>query len=207
MKKILIGIVIAVVFMFAFNYFQNKEGSHAVLKESSSLIQEQVKNVSKLLVTEGHYSKVYTYRNTKTLFANLYNLEKKALVVVNADVTIAYDLNKLEYILDEENKELIITFIPDKEIKIYPDFEYYDMQADFLHAFESNDYNVINEDVRRELMEEVKASNLLSNAENRLLSELTKFFILTNSLGWTLKYNQEVILEENQFEGLQLFKH
>src|SRR5690625_1901267 len=104
MRKILVGIVITVAFMLAFNYFQEKKESKAILKESSSLIQEQLKNVSKLIVTEGHYSKVYTYKNSKALFANLYNVEKKALVIVNADVTIAYDLSKLEYVLDEENK-------------------------------------------------------------------------------------------------------
>ena len=206
MKKILIGVVIAVVIMFSFNYFQDKEESRTVLKESTSLIQEQLKNVSKLIVTEGHYSKVFTYKNSKALFAKFYNVEKTALVIVNADVTIAYDLSKLEYVLDEENKELIITSIPEKEIKIYPDFEYYDVQADFLNPFEAKDYNTINEDVRRRLMEKVEASNLISNAENRLISELAKFYILTNSLGWTLKYNQEIIQEVDQFEQLQLFK-
>lgn len=206
MREILVGIVITVAFMLAFNYFQGKKESKAILKESSSLIQEQLKNVSKLIVTEGHYSKVYTYKNSKALFANLYNVEKKALVIVNADVTIAYDLSKLEYVLDEENKELIITSIPNKEINVYPDFEYYDVQADFLNPFEAKDYNTINEDVRKRLMEKVEASNLISNAENRLISELAKFYILTNSLGWTLKYNQEIIKEVDQFEELQKFK-
>lgn len=206
MKKFIAGIVITVVVMLSYNYFQGEKESSAVLKESSSLIQEQLKNVSKLVVTEGHYSKVYTYKNSKALFANLYNVEKKALVVVNADVTIAYDLSKLEYVIDEQNKELIITSIPDKEINIYPDFEYYDVQADFLNPFQAKDYNTINEDVRKRLMEKVETSNLISNAENRLISELAKFYILTNSLGWTLKYNQEVIQEVNQFEQLQHFK-
>lgn len=206
MKKFIAGIVITVVVMLSYNYFQDKKESSTVLKESSSLIQEQLKNVSKLIVTEGHYSKVYTYKNSKALFANLYNVEKKALVVVNADVTIAYDLSKLEYVIDEQNKELIITSIPDKEINIYPDFEYYDVQADFLNPFQAKDYNTINEDVRKRLMEKVETSNLISNAENRLISELAKFYILTNSLGWTLKYNQEVIQEVNQFEQLQHFK-
>lgn len=207
MKKILTGIVIAVVIILSYNYFQDKKENHTVLKESSSLIQEQVKNVSKLVVTEGHYSQAFTYKNSKALFANLYNVEKKALVIVNADVTIAYDLSKLEYVLDEEKKELIITSIPDKEIKIYPDFEYYDVQAEFLNPFEAKDYNTINEDVRKRLMEQVEASNLISNAENRLISELSKFYILTNSLGWTLKYNQETIQEVDQFKELPLFKN
>lgn len=206
MRKILIGIVIAFIMMFSFKYCQDKKEERMVIKESSTLIQEQIKNVGKLIVTEGHYSQVFTYKNSKALFANLFNVEKKALVVVNADVTIAYDLSKLEYVLDEKNKELTITFIPEQEINIHPDFEYYDVQADYLNPFEANDYNTIKETVRQSLMKKVEASNLKSNAQNRLLSELAKFYILTNSLGWTLKYNQEVIQGIDQFEQLPTLK-
>ncbi|HLV15707.1 MAG TPA: DUF4230 domain-containing protein [Xanthomarina sp.] len=206
MRKILIGIVIAFIMMFSFKYCQDKKEERMVIKESSTLIQEQIKNVGKLIVTEGHYSQVFTYKNSKALFANLFNVEKKALVVVNADVTIAYDLSKLEYVLDEKNKELTITFIPEQEINIHPDFEYYDVQADYLNPFEANDYNTIKETVRQSLMKKVEASNLKSNAQNRLLSELAKFYILTNSLGWTLKYNQEVIQGIDQFEQLPALK-
>lgn len=206
MRKILIGIVIAFIMMFSFKYCQDKKEERMVIKESSTLIQEQIKNVGKLIVTEGHYSQVFTYKNSKALFANLFNVEKKALVVVNADVTIAYDLSKLEYVLDEKNKELTITFIPEQEINIHPDFEYYDVQADYLNPFEAKDYNTIKETVKKSLMKKVEASNLKSNAQNRLLSELAKFYILTNSLGWTLKYNQETIQGIDQFEQLPSFK-
>src|SRR5690606_19132620 len=153
-----------------------------------------------------HYSQVFTYKNSKALFANLFNVEKKALVVVNADVTIAYDLSKLEYVLDEKNKKLTITFIPEEEIKIHPDFEYYDVQADYLNQFEANDYNTIKETVKKSLMKKVEASNLKSNAQNRLLSELAKFYILTNSLGWTLQYNANAINSSNDFQNLEIFK-
>src|SRR5690625_5587738 len=92
MRKILVVIVITVAFMLAFNYFQDKKESKAILKESSSLIQEQLKNVSKLIVTEGHYSKVYTYKNSKALFANLYNVEKdrKSTRLNSSHVAISY---------------------------------------------------------------------------------------------------------------------
>ncbi|MEO8933335.1 MAG: DUF4230 domain-containing protein [Xanthomarina sp.] len=206
MKKILLGVFIALFIMFSFKYCQDKKEEKTLLIENSALIQESIKNVGKLVVTEGHFSQVFTYKNSKGLFANLLNVHKKALVVVNADVTVAYDLSKLEYVLDEKNKELLITFIPEQEIKIHPDFEYYDVQADFLNPFEANDYNTIKETVKQSLMKKVEASSLKSNAQNRLLSELAKFYILTNSLGWTLKYNGNAINSSNDFQNLEGFK-
>ncbi len=151
-------------------------------------------------MTEGHFSEVFSYKNSKALFGNFIEVEKKALVVVNADVTVAYDLSKIEYEIDETTKTLRILSIPKEEIKVSPDLEYYDVQADYLNQFEAKDYNDIKNTVKKQLMKKIEASDLKSNAENRLISELSKFFILTNSLGWTLEYNQAPV---ESLEGLQ----
>ena len=175
-----------------------------VVRESSTLIKEQLKNVSKLVVTEGHFSEVFNYENSKEIFGEYLTAEKKALVVVNANVSIAYDLEKLTYKLDEQTKTLQILSIPEHEISISPDLEYYDIQDDFLNAFEAADYNEIKKSVNTSLLKNVEESNLVSNAQNRLISELSKFFILTNSLGWKLEYKDQQLKTEDDFEKLLL---
>lgn len=204
MRKILFGVFITLIVLFTFKYCGEQQEEQVVLHENSALIQESLKNVGKLVVTEGHFSQVFNYNNSKTLFANLVSADKKALVVVNADVTIAYDLSKIEYKIDEDNKTLTILNIPKEEIKISPDFEYYDIQADFLNPFEAKDYNAIKEIVNKQLLEKIEASELKSNAKNRLISELSKFYILTNSLGWTLQYNETKINAPDVFENIKL---
>lgn len=204
MRKILFGVVITLILLFSFKYCSDKKDDKIILQEHSALIQESLKNVGKLVVTEGHFSQVFNYNNSKDLFGNLISVEKKALVVVNADVTIAYDLSKIEYKIDESTKTLFILNIPEEEIKISPDFEYYDIQADFLNPFEAKDYNAIKKTVNQQLMQKIEASDLKSNAKNRLISELAKFYILTNSLGWTLQYNQNTIEAVEELQGLKL---
>lgn len=203
MRKTLFGVIITLVILFTFKYCGDKQEDKIVLQENTALIQKQIKNVGKLVVTEGHFSEVFTYKNSKAVFADLLEAEKKAVVIVNADVTIGYDLSKIEYEVDELTKTLRIKSIPKEEIKISPDFEYYDIQADFLNQFEAKDYNEIKETVNASLMKKIEASDLKSNAQNRLISELSKFFILTNSLGWSLEYNQTPV---NSIEGLQSLK-
>lgn len=188
--------------VFVVNKCSNKE--ETLIQEHSALIEKQIKNVSKLVVTEGNFSEVFSYKNSKAVFGDLIEVEKKALVVVNAEVTVAYDLSKIEFNLDEENKTLTITKIPEQEIKIFPELEYYDVQADFLNPFEAEDYNAINKKVKQQITKKINASNLKSNAENRLISELSKFYILTNSLGWTLRYNQKTIDIAEDLSNLKL---
>ena len=152
------------------------------------LIQEQINNVSKLIVTEGHFAEVYNYKDSQQLFGPLITADKKALVVVNAEVTVGYDLSLIKFEIDEETKTLRILDIPEPEIKINPDFEYYDVTSDYLNQFNAEDYNKIKRNVNASLLKKIEASTLKSNAENRLLSELSKFLVLTNSMGWTLAY-------------------
>lgn len=204
MRKILFGVIITLVILFTFKYCGDKKKEKLVLKESTALIQEQINNVGKLVVTEGYFSEVFTYKNSKDIFGDLLSAEKKALVVVNAEVTIAYDLSKIEYDIDEVNKTLTITNIPEEELKVHPDLEYYDVQADYLNPFEAKDYNEINKTVKDVLKKKIEASDLKSNAKNRLISELSKFYILTNSLGWTLKYNENSIQSIEELKGLKL---
>lgn len=203
MRKLLYLLVFILALMLGYKMIFG-DHSKTELHENSALIQEQIKNVSKLVVTEGHFSQVFTYKNSKAIFANLVNVEKKALVVVNADVTVSYDLSQITYVLDEERKVLNIINIPKEEIKIYPDFEYYDTTADFLNPFDAKDYNAIKSKVNGLLMKKIEASNLKSNAQNRLLSELSKFYILTYSLGWTLEYNEQVIPTVEALQDIKL---
>lgn len=202
MKKILFGILVTV-FVFLV-YRQCTDESTIIINNSSDIIQEQIKNVSKLVVTEGQYSEVFNYKKSKEIFGDFITVEKKALVVVNAKVGISYDLKKLKYTINETTKTLEIIEIPDYEISINPDLQYYDIQADFLDPFEAEDYNTIKNNINEDLLRKIKKSNLVSNAENRLISELAKFFILTESLGWKLVYKDQQLENQSDFKKLIL---
>lgn len=204
MRKILFGAFLSLIVVFVFKQYNNNKHVEKQLHQNSSLIQEQLKNVGKLVVTEGHFSQVFNYKNSKSYFSDLWNAEKKALVVVNAEVSIAYDLSEIQYQIDELKKTLTITYLPKEEVKIHPDLQYYDIQADFFNQFEAEDYNRIKQEVKQSLQDKIDQSELKINAKNRLISELSKFYILTNSLGWTLKYNQDTIKTQQQFQNLKL---
>ncbi|WP_340169949.1 hypothetical protein [Lacinutrix sp.] len=77
MKNTLLGVLITLVFLFTFKYCGDQTNEKEVLQENSALIQESLKNVGKLIVTEGHFSQVFNYSNSKALFTNLVSADKK----------------------------------------------------------------------------------------------------------------------------------
>ncbi len=199
MRKVLVGILIAAVFILSYHSCNEAKKEKEILEESSMLIQQQIANVSKLIVTEGHFAEVYNYKDSQEVLGNLFTANKKALVVVNAEVTVAYDLSQINFKVNEETKTLYITSIPDPEIKINPDFEYYDITSDYFNPFKPEDYNKIKRNVKASLLKKIEASSLKKNASNRLISELSKFYVLTNSMGWTLVYQQEAVTALEDF--------
>lgn len=197
MKKILIAIIILLAGILVFRSCTDFTEEKKILQENSMLIQQQISNVSKLIVTEGHFAEVYNYKDSQELFGPLITADKKALVVVNAEVTVVYNLSKIDFQVDKENKTLFIKSIPEPEIKINPDFEYYDVTADYLNPFKAADYNTIKKNVNASLLKKIETSTLKSNAQNRLISELQKFYVLTSSMNWLLVYkDQELQLED-----------
>lgn len=194
-RKILIGAGLLILIVLAFRFCEFKKGSTSEIEETA-LIQEQIRNVGKLVVTEGHFSEVLTYKDQQKYFLDMISFEKKALVIVNADVTVSYDLSKIEYDIDENSKTITIKNIPKEEIKISPDLKFYDIKQNGFNEFSGEDYNKINKTVKANLTKKIEKSSLKSNAQNRLISELSKILILTNSMGWKLQYNGETVNNE-----------
>ncbi len=196
MRRILIIAAAVLMLVLGFRYFSTDKDES--LESNTNLIQQQIVNVGKLVVTEGHFAEVLTYKDQEKYLLNMLSFEKKALIIVNADVTVAYDLRQVRYDIDEENKTITILNIPQEEIKISPDIKFYDVNQSRIAPFTGDDYNKINKTVRENLAKKIEKSTLKSNAQNRLISELSKILILTNSMGWTLQYDGNVVGNEQE---------
>ena len=202
MRKVLYGVGVLFLILLSFRYCEFKDNEGKVIEEHSALIEKTLKNVGKLIVTEGEYAEVFTYEDSKKFYVDILTATKKALVVANAKATISYDLSKIETRIDSGIKTVYIVNIPEPELTINPNLEYYDIQQDLLNPFGAEDYNIIKSRVMKTLKEKIEVSSLYINAENRLISELQKIYILTNSLGWTLQYDTKPITSINDIETL-----
>ncbi len=198
-RRWILVVLLAVIVYLAYILITRKN-ENSTLEYDTNLIEQQIKNVGKLVVTEGHFAEVITYKDQKKYLMNVFSFEKKAMVIVNADVTVSFDLSKITYDIDAANKTLTIKYIPKEEIKIYPELKYYDVDQSKLNEFTGEDYNKINKIVKANLAKKIEKSTLKTNAQNRLISELSNILILTKSMGWKLQYNGEQIATGTDFK-------
>ena len=100
----LIYLLIFLIVGFLVYKFFTKSSEFSTVEYNSALIEKQIKSVGKLVVTEGHYAEVITYKDQQKYLMDFITFEKKALIVANADVLVMYDLRQLQYEIDENNK-------------------------------------------------------------------------------------------------------
>ncbi|MGY5850085.1 DUF4230 domain-containing protein [Salegentibacter sp. F14] len=204
MRNFLIGAVTVLLVVIGMRYCENRDGELGRLEEENKLLQEQIKNVGKLVVTEGTFSQVYSYKDSRKFYLDIFSARKKALIVVNARAQVAYDLSQLKTDIDRENKIVRILDIPKEEVTIHPEIKYYDITQDYLNQFNAEDHNRIRNRIKASIQEKVDSSTLKSNAQNRLISELQKIYILTSSLGWTLEYKNQRFSNSEDLEELKI---
>lgn len=202
MKRTIIGVVLGGILMLVFQYYRNENQQEKEILKQSQTIEQEIKNVGKLVVSEGYFSDVITYQDARSYLGDLITFDKKALIIVNTEATIAYDLHQIKYKIDKERKRVILLNIPEKELKIYPKMEYYSLSESQFNPFTAEDHNKINKRVHELFQQKIKGSSFEKNAENRLITELSKLLILTSSMGWILEYNAQRLQQENDWQEL-----
>ena len=174
-------------FLIAKLWYEKREINHQ--QEEIQVVVNSIQNLSKLVVSEGTFSEVYNYSDSKKYFYDFLSFDKKAIVTVNAKVEVGYDLSKLDIQIDSVAKKIIINKIPQEEILISPDVKYFDLQQSQFNAFSKEELNKINQKSIDNIKETIELSKLKVDAKNRLFEELSKIYQLSAVYGWRVENN------------------
>ena len=172
-------------FLLAKLWFDKQE-TESHKKEEIQVILSGVKSLSKLVVSEGSFSEIYNYEDSKSYFNNMLSFDKKAIVTVNAKVEVGYDLSQLDIQIDSIAKHIIINKIPEVSITIAPNVKYFDLQQSKLNSFTKEELNAINEKSITKISETIEVTNLKTQAKQRLFEELSKIYQLSTIYKWKI---------------------
>ena len=187
MRSIKYIVVFILGFFIAKFWFNKNETNHK--KEEIKVVVNSVKNLSKLVVSKGTFSEVYNYSDSKKYFYDYLSFDKKAIITVNANVEVGYDLSKLEIQIDSIGKRIVINKIPNQEITISPDIKYFDLQQSQFNSFSKEELNKINKKSIEKIKETIEISTLKEKAKTRLFEELSKIYQLSTIYNWQVVNN------------------
>lgn len=169
-------------FLIAKFWYDKKETKQQ--QEEIQVMLNGIKSISKLVVSEGSFSEVYNYSDSKKYFYDYLSFDKKAIISVNAKVEVGYDLSQLDIQVDSIGKKIIINKIPKEEVVISPNIKYFDLQQSQFNSFNKTELNKINQKSIQKIKETVEITQLKSEAKTRLFEELSKIYQLSSVFNW-----------------------
>jgi len=201
LQVLLLAAVIGVAFS-KFYIEKNILPTHDVQKEAE-IITEKISAVSKMVLVEGSFSEIFTYKDDYKMFYDYFSFQKKAILKVNAKAAISVDLTKMKYYLDETNKKVIIEFIPEPELMLEPDIQFYDIQESSFNSFSTDEFNSMNKDALLEIRKLVKNSNLYEMAKGRMVEVFDDLQLFSDYMNWEI-IDQSGSTAPVQFDELHL---
>ncbi len=197
MKKYVVYVIVCLIgFFIAKSIYKSEKKT---TNEDIQIVIQSIKNVSKLVVTEGTFSEVYSYKDAKKYLYDTFEFSKSAIVTVNAKVQVMFDLEKMDIEVDSINKKILIKYIPKEEISITPEIKYFDLQQSTFNSFSKEELNSINKKSIEKIKQTAEVSELKQNAKKRLIIELSKIYQLSAILGWEVVDETEEQLLDNFF--------
>ncbi len=154
--------------------------------DASAVIEHSIEQVSKLVVTEGHYSQVFTRKNTASYMWDLIQFEKKAVIIGTVDVDVSYDLHGIQYQVDEDKKIITIKAIPRPELDYHYNFRWYDLDQSRMNQFTQDELNKIQEEAKTQVRSKVDVDFLTTEGHARLIDELGLMWSGLTSIGWKI---------------------
>lgn len=184
-------------FFTAFWLYKSEKKTNT--NEDIQIVLNSISNIRKLVVSEGNFSEVYTYKDAKKYFYDTFEFNKSVILTVNASVFVMFDLNEMIIEVDSLEKKIRKKYIPKEEIIINPQVKYFDIQQSTFNTFNKDELNKINKKSIEKIKETAKVSALKRNARTRLIEELSKIYHLSNILGWEVIDETEEKLMDNFF--------
>jgi hypothetical protein len=179
--------------IFYWMYGKKLRDNKEELRHESTLLLERIEKVFKVVMAEGYFTEIYDHSSKKELMGFL-KVNKKALVVSKAKVSVGFDFGKMKVKRDETTRKLIVEQFPEAEIlSIDTDYKFYDIDQGWLNKFDHEDYtNILNE--AKKVMQEKSLMSDLPKVANRQVGLMMSQ--LAASMNWEVEFKQLPISEQ-----------
>lgn len=183
-KKIALGLLIILAAIGMYSGYKFFKGN-AKTEVSSTVLLERVEKVMKLVTVEGSFSEIYDYKNH--MIADIWPFRKKALVRVKAKVLVGYDFENATINVDEGEKIITISNLPQPEIlSIEHDMDYYNFENGLFNMISNKDITEMGFEAKEFISEKASESDLFRQAEQQRIELFEILELAVKASGWKL---------------------
>jgi hypothetical protein len=192
--------------IFNWMYGKKLRDDSQQIRQESTLLLERIEKVFKVVMAEGYFTEIYDH-NSKKEFLGFFKVNKKALVIAKAKVSVGFDFAKLKVKRDENSRKLIIEEFPQAEVlSVDTDYKFYDIEQGWLNKFNHEDYTNILTEAKKVMQDKAIESDLPKVANRQIGLMMNQ---LAASMNWEVEFKQlpaQSKLELTEFTDFQEMK-
>ena len=155
-------------------------------KSDYYILTNQISKMNKMVVLEQNTSSI---QKTKMGYEFLGKevSSNSIITYTKTNAQVSYDLNKMKMEVDSVNKKLVITELPDADIRITPSVEIQSMDDSFFNRISEKDIKNVTQKAKDTAVKSIDQNKLRTEGRQQLMENLNNIFVLAKALNYTIE--------------------
>lgn len=155
-------------------------------KSEYYILTNQISKMNKMVVIEQNSS---TMQKTKMgyEFMGKEVSSNSIITFTKTNAQVSYDLNKMKIEVDSINKKLVITELPDADIRITPSVEIQSLDDSFFNRISEKDIKNVTVKAKETAIKSIDQNQLRTEGRKQLMENLDHIFVLAKALNYTIE--------------------
>lgn len=109
------------------------------------------------------------------------------ITYTKTNAQVSYDLNKMKIEVDSISKKLIITELPNADVRITPSVEIQSLDDSFLNRITEKDIKNVTQKAKDTAIKSIDENRLRNEGRKQLMENLNNIFVLAKALNYTIE--------------------
>ncbi|KAA0130187.1 DUF4230 domain-containing protein [Chryseobacterium sp. SN22] len=180
----LAGIIVMVILFFSFRSCLSP--AKKTEKSDYYILTNQIAKMNKMVVMEQNTSSI---QKTKMGYEFLGKevSSNSIITFTKTNAQVSYDLNKMKIEVDSVNKKLMITALPDADIRITPSVEIQSVDDSFFNRISEKDIKNVTQKAKDTAIRSIDQNRLRTEGREQLMENLNNIFVLAKALNYKIE--------------------
>ncbi|MDP9959638.1 DUF4230 domain-containing protein [Chryseobacterium lathyri] len=155
-------------------------------KSDYYILTNQISKMNKMVVMEQNISSMQKTKMGYEVFGKEVS-NNSIITYTKTNAQVSYDLNKMKIEVDSINKKLVITELPDAEIRITPSVEIQSLDDSFFNRISEKDIKNVTQKAKETAVKSINENQLRTEGRKQLMENLNNIFVLAKALDYTIE--------------------
>ncbi|MFP3590725.1 DUF4230 domain-containing protein [Chryseobacterium sp. SIMBA_038] len=180
----LAGVAIMLILFFGLKSCLNLTGKTE--KSDYYILTNQISKMNKMVVLEQDVSSMQKTKMGYEVFGSEVS-SNSIITYTKTNAQVSYDLNKMKMEVDSINKKLIITELPNADIRITPSVEIQSLDDSFFNRISEKDIKNVTQKAKDAALKSIDQNKLRNEGRQQLMENLNNIFVLAKALNYTIE--------------------